>query len=195
MKRFILLLCLLALFNCKKEATPSQDLAFAEITEVPKLPSCYKGGLEYSLFDQPDIRKELYAVKFSAIAKGDTQHDLVIDMHLKDGGHFVSPNATGNFSGKFTMVIDDTEAFQIDGKLIETPLTVEEIDLHPFVNGPVNWVRENTTYTQQIKLLTENSFEVHGYIQFTIEPACTLEKIPFIIKHQDGVLKFEFFGC
>ncbi|PNQ73076.1 hypothetical protein C1T31_08785 [Hanstruepera neustonica] len=174
----------------------SQDLALAMTeTKSETVLTCKKGPLEYSLFDQPDLNRELFAVAFRAEAQSHSLYNLIVDMRLKDGGHFVSPNATGYFSGKFTMVIDDTDAFEVIGKLIENPLTKEELDLHPFINGPVNWVRENTTYTQQIQLNTENSFEVHGYIQFTIEPACTLEKIPFIIKQNDGVLKFEFFGC
>lgn len=182
------------LFNCTTKTENSQMLAMAS-PDSPIILTCKKGSLEYSIFDKPDIINDLYAVKFSSTAQSDELHNLIIDIHLKNGGHFVSPNATRDFKGKFTMIFENTNAFELVGKLNETPLTVEELDLHPFVNGPVNWVRENTTYTQKIKLNTTNTFEAKGHIQFTIEPACTLEKIPFIIKQTDGTLKFEFFGC
>ena len=194
MTRLILTVCLLSLISCEDKQSNSKDLALADTNTAITL-TCKKGPLEYSVFNKPDINKELYAVKFSIISESSDLHNLIIDIRLKNGGHFVSPNATRDFSGKFTMVIDKTDAFETVNKLVETPQSVEELDLHPFVNGPVNWVRENTIYTQQIKLHTENDFEAKGYIQFTIEPACTLEKIPFIIKQTDGVLKFEFFGC
>ena len=41
----------------------------------------------------------------------------------------------------------------------------------------------------------KEDFDVRGTIQFTIEPRCTLEKIPVIIKRQEGTVKFEVFGC
>ncbi len=194
MTRFILTFVLVAILGCNNKDTQSRDLAMAtHKTETQA--TCKKGPLEYSLFDQPDLNRELYAVAFRAEQQDALIHNLIIDMRLKNDGHFVSPNATRDFKGKFTMIIDDSDAIAVEGKLIENPLTREELDLHPFVNGPVNWVRENTTYTQQITLLTENSFEVKGYIQFVIEPACTMEKVPFIIKYSNNTLKFEFFGC
>lgn len=194
MKRYLVILAAIVLSNCTTKTENTKLMALATNNTEAKL-TCKKGPLEYSIFSQPDLNKELYAVKFYTVSHGKNLYDLVIDMRLKDGGHFVSPNATRDFSGKFTVVIDDNNDFNLVDKLIEMPLSVEEIDPHPFVNGPVNWVRKNTTYTQQIKLNAKNDFEVKGYIQFTIEPKCTLEKVPFIIKKQDGNFKFEFFGC
>lgn len=194
MTRFILTFCLITLLSCNSNQSQTQELALA--THQPEATlTCKKGPLEYSVFNEPDMNKELFAVKFYAIPKSQSVHQLIIDMRLKNGGHFVSPNATRDFSGKFTVIMDDTDAFDFEGDLIENPLTEEEIDLHPFVNGPINWVRKNTTYTQQIELNTTEAFEVKGYIQFTIEPACTLEKVPFIIKNNGDKLTFEFFGC
>ncbi len=67
--------------------------------------------------------------------------------------------------------------------------------MHPFTNGTVNWVRVNTNYKQQLEVATQVDFQVFGYIQFTIEPRCSLEKIPFIIKKENGKLKFELDNC
>lgn len=81
------------------------------------------------------------------------------------------------------------------GGLIETPPSVEEYDPHPFVNGYVNWVRENTSYQQQIKRLSDGTFVVKGFVQFTIEPRCTLEKIPFFIKYNQSDMRVEVARC
>ena len=116
-------------------------------------------------------------------------------MKLYDNAFFVSPNAKREFLGKFKFVIDDNDKFNQEGALLEAPLSKEEFDPHPFVNGHVNWVKENTTYKQQLQLTTEKDFEVMGFIQFTIEPRCTLEKIPIIIKYSNAKLKAEIFQC
>lgn len=194
MNKYLIILAIALLCNCatKNEDQTKLELASNSI-EVDLLNNFEI--TDYSVFDKPDIHKALYTVKFRTNSIDNNLHNLIIDMRLNDGGHFVSPNAKRDFSGKFTVIMDDNDTFELIGDLIESPLSVEEIDLHPFVNGPINWVKENTTYTQQIKLNVTNDFEVKGYIQFTIEPACTLEKVPFIIKQNDGDLVFELFGC
>ena len=194
MKKYLVILSIIVFSNCTTKTENTKLIALATNNTEVSL-TCKKGSLEYSIFSQPDLNKDLYAVKISSLSESANLHNLIIDMRLKDGGHFVSPNATGDFSGKFTLKIDENVAFKPVSKLIETPKSVEEIDPHPFVNGPINWVRTNTTYKQQIKLNSAEPFEVKGFIQFTIEPACTLEKVPFIIKYENNDLKFEFFGC
>ncbi len=37
--------------------------------------------------------------------------------------------------------------------------------------------------------MSEDNFEVFGRIQFTIEPRCSLEEIPFALSYQNGVIK------
>lgn len=117
---------------------------------------------------------------------------LSIDMQLKKNAYFVSPNAKGDFSGKFTIVLTEPSKVQTDGAIIELPLSKEEQDKH---EGLVNFVRVNTTYKQTLKLLSTENFEAYGYLQFTIEPRCTLEKVPFILSFVDGKLSIKFDGC
>ncbi|WP_223034421.1 hypothetical protein [Hanstruepera marina] len=193
MNKYLVILGIVLITSCTTKTEKPGELALA-INHTDAI-NAENNPLLYSVFNKPDIEKDLYAVKFSAYSHGNALHDLTIDMRLKNDGHFVSPNATRDFKGKFTMIIDKNSDFNLVGNLIESPRSVEEIDLHPFVNGPVNWVRKNTTYTQQIRLNSSDDFEVIGFIQFTIEPACTLEKVPFIIKQVNGVLQFEFFEC
>ena len=138
---------------------------------------------------------EPYKLKLASKKIKNNEYDVSILMELFNDAHFISPNAKREFKGKFKVVFEDTDKFNLLGKLIETPLSVEEHDPHPFTNGTVNWVRKNTTYRQKIKLNSTKDFETKGYIQFTIEPKCTLEKIPFIIKHSNGKMRVELFMC
>jgi hypothetical protein len=115
---------------------------------------------------------------------------LVISIELHNGSYFVSPHAKRDFKGKFYMDLGSYTHLDFEGDIIETPRSVEEIDEHPFVNGTINWVRENTTYKQQLNIKSEEDFEVYGRVRFTIEPRCTLEEIPFIISYKNGVITF-----
>ena len=96
------------------------------------------------------------------------------------------------FSGKFTIVLDEPGKIQALGTLIEKPLSIEELDQR---EGLVNWVRKSTNYRQKLKILSGENFEVRGHVQFTIEPRCTLEKIPFLLSQKDGKLSLKLDGC
>jgi hypothetical protein len=77
----------------------------------------------------------------------------------------------------------------------EIPRSVEVIDNHPFVNGPINWVHEKTTYKYPLIVNSNEDFTVGGKIIFVIEPKCTLEEIPLFFKQKEGVLTVEFGKC
>lgn len=115
---------------------------------------------------------------------------LSVQMVLKKDSYFVSPNEQKDFSGKFSIVLTKPENLISSGTITETPLS--KIDEN---QGFVKWVRENTIYRQNLKVLSNENFEVYGYLQFTIEPRCTLEKIPFILSYQDGKLSVKLDGC
>ncbi|WP_026703411.1 hypothetical protein [Flavobacterium soli] len=133
---------------------------------------------------------------YSSLIRVDKQNSdeyvLSVQMNLKKNAYFVSPNAKRDFSGKFMLVLDEPGKIQTNGNLIETPLSKEELDKG---EGLVNWVRKNTHYKQRLKVLSDENFEVRCYIQFTIEPRCTLEKVPFILLQKDGKLSLNMEGC
>jgi len=133
---------------------------------------------------------------YTSLIRVDKQHDddyvLSVQMNLKKDAHFVSPNAQRAFSGKFTIVLDEPGKIQALGTLIEKPLSIEELDQR---EGLVNWVRKSTNYRQKLKILSGENFEVRGHVQFTIEPRCTLEKIPFLLSQKDGKLSLKLEGC
>ncbi len=147
------------------------------------------------MVDAPKLIDEPYNIMFNIETTENNTHYLVISMELNNNSYFVSPNAKRAFKGKFYMDLGSYKDLDFDGTIIENPLSVEEVDMHPFVNGTVNWVRENTTYKQALKVKSTDNFEVFGRIQFTIEPRCTLEDIPFAITCKDGVLKISSPKC
>ena len=125
----------------------------------------------------------------------DGTHYLIIDMKLFDGAHFASPFSNVDYNGRFKMTINDEERIKLTEEFIEIPSSTKGHDLYPLVNDSRNWVKENITYKQPFKLLNKKDFRIHGNIQFTIEPRCTSEFIPFSIISKDGNLDVIIDGC
>jgi hypothetical protein len=143
-------------------------------------------------FNRVNARKiigEPYKINFKIEKSEDNGYSLITAVELiEEGSHFVSPFSTGNSTGKFNISIEDNPNLTMASIFTETPRTVEEFDPHPFVNGYVNWVKENTTYRHQLSISTKEDFEVTGLLRFVIEPRCTLEEINFTISYHDGEL-------
>lgn len=135
---------------------------------------------------------ELYTSIIRVDKQSDDEYVLSVQMNLRKDAYFVSPNAKRDFSGKFTIVLTEPEKLIAKGTISELPLSKEENDKR---EGLVNFVRKNTNYKQTLKVLSKENFEVYGYIQFTIEPRCSLEKIPFILSYVDGKLSLKMDGC
>lgn len=136
-----------------------------------------------------------YDIEIILNEKGKNMANLIVKMKLNNGAFFVSPNAKRDFKGKFKIEIEKTDFLTENSKIIESPLSKEINDPHPFVNGKVNWVRKNTTYTQELIKNSNKDFIIKGFVQFTIEPRCTLEKIPFTIYNKDGKMYLIPNGC
>lgn len=135
---------------------------------------------------------QLYTSIIRVDKRQNDEYVLSVQMNLKKDAYFVSPNAKRAFSGKFTIVLTHPDKVVTKGSITETPLSKEELDKG---EGLVNWVRQNTHYKQTLKVLSNENFEVMGHIQFTIEPRCSLEKIPFILSYVDGKLSLKMDGC
>lgn len=189
MNRFQITAILLLGISCNSDKRLPQDAIASIEINVPGYTSTK------TTFNGPFFPAEPYQLTLKMLKLENDMYDFIVGMQLYNGSYYVSPNAKRDFKGKFTILIDDTEEFQLISDLIETPLSVEEFDPHPFVNGNVNWVRENTTYNQKIQRRSDTDFQVMGKIQFTIEPRCTLEQIPIIIKFKDGEMRAEIFQC
>ncbi len=189
MNRLLMSMLLIASMGCQSNKKQSLALLASSTTVVPehlKTPVVTYGTSE---------TEEPYELHLKMNKLENDRYDLVVRVNLNQGCSFVSPNSKGNFSGIFTLTIKDSDKLEKMASLIETPRSVEEYDPHPFVDGYVNWVRQTTTYNQQLKRTGEDNFKVSGMIQFTIEPRCTLEQIPFIISYDNGKMKVEIDSC
>lgn len=136
-----------------------------------------------------------YTIHFDIVENSHNQALLVIDMKLSKGTHYVSPYSSDRFSGRFSVLLEGPNQMVFDGDFSETPRSVQIYDPHPFVQGLVNWVREDTRYEYPIQIYTDGDFEAFGTVQFTIEPRCTFEKIPYVITRKAGKLSVNMNGC
>jgi hypothetical protein len=145
------------------------------------------------MYDSPFIDRQValdhpYELKLSVENVDSDHYDLVTNMKLFGGSFYVSPHAERDFTGRFTIVIEDNDKLVLASEFIETPRSKEVFDPHPFVSGEVNWVSEDTRYDHHLTVISKEDFKVSGMIRFTIEPKCTLEEIPFDVILEDGVL-------
>lgn len=156
--------------------------------------------LNVSMYDLPLIDKEValnrpYELAYSVEKSGEGQYRMITTMKLFGGSFYVSPHSTGDFTGKFTIDIAPNEDLKMGADFEETPRSKEVFDPHRFVNGPVNWVNEDTRYEHRLTVHSQEDFDIGGKIVFTIEPKCTLEEIPVMFKYRSGVLTIEAWKC
>ncbi len=156
--------------------------------------------LNVSMYDSPLIDNEAvinhpYELAFEVEKTGEDQFTMITTMKLFGGSFYVSPHSKRDFKGKFTIEIAPNENLKLGSDFIETPRSKEVIDPHPFVDGPVNWVKEDTRYEYQLTAISKEDFDIGGKIFFTIEPKCTLEEIPVMFKYRSGVLTIEKWKC
>ncbi len=134
-------------------------------------------------------KEEPYDITFKVEKLKNNTYNFIISMELEKDAHYVSPNSKGSYLGQFTMIMDKNTKLRMNEAFTEIPLSKESID--PWNGGPVNFVREHTTYTKQFTISDTNDFEVAGLVQFVIEPRCTLEKIHFKITNTSGNIEIK----
>ncbi len=145
---------------------------------------------------QPYCNTDLpsYNMDFRVETISNNAYALKTDINLDSGAFYISPNTKGDFSGLLKVIIEDNDHLVKNGGLIEIPKST--VQFEPWVQEPANFVRENTTYTQNIELTGTSDFEIGGYVQFVIEPRCTLERIDFRIVYKDGTMSVKkIVGC
>ncbi|MVO10307.1 hypothetical protein GOQ30_14130 [Flavobacterium sp. TP390] len=189
MKTLLSCCCFLLLFSCKT------DPAKTEAT-LALVPSEEINSQKDSVFNfGPKPAPNSYDIKLDAHQTSNQIYELEIQMLLYNNAYYASTNSKKDFKGKFTFFLDETPFFSLKSNLIETPLLITENDSEATNNQSSDWIRQNTYYKQQLEIKTSEDFMVRGYIQFTIEPRCTLEKIPVMIKSEKGNVKFEIDRC
>ena len=191
MRNIITLILLSATVSCaQKEYSQEQTLPPYD-PDIPVL----KVSMYNSIFDLDSVQNHPYDADFKVEQSDDGQYSLVTEMKLHGGSFFVSPTTDEGFKGKFRVEIAPNDDLLLGTGLTETPPTKTVIDPHRFVNGPVNWVTEDTRYEFPLELNTEDDFMIGGKLIFVIEPKCTLEHVPIMFKYKNGVLTVEPWEC
>lgn len=189
MKKIFASILLVIAVSCKSDK--SSSIPTTESEEVPHK----EIAMLVNTTEHGPRSAEPYELKVQMSKVENDVYDFMVLMNLHGDAHYVSPNSKRDFKGKFTIVMEETTAIEPLSGLIETPLSIEEIDNHPFVNGTVNWVRVNTNYKLQLQRKVTTDFIVTGFIQFTIEPRCSLEKIPIVITNKAGEMTVKIDKC
>lgn len=189
MKNVILFFCLFIAISCKIDPSknkPNTENVSAQIpeSELNSLP-----------IYGPHLPSEPYELILDVHKLSNGIYDLEIQMLLYNNAYYASPNAKGDLSGKFAFFVKNNDSFILKNNLIETPLSNKKYDSSTNDKGLTSWIGVDTSYKQKLEITTTEDFEINGFIQFTIEPRCTLEKIPVIIKCKNGVVKFEINNC
>ncbi len=174
-------------------------LIFTACTSEKKQANVEYNNISYNpapeIKSAPTVLLKPYTINFNIEESNAKELNLVVSMGLYGDSHFVSPHSSDRFTGRFNISIIDNEYLVLDEDFKETPRTVEIYDEHPFVDGLVNWVSENTNYKHQLHIKTQEDFVVFGMVSFTIEPRCTFEEVPFIIRYTDGKLRVDLNKC
>lgn len=186
--RYLLIICAFSLTS----ACAQNDPAPTDGSIIPVL--------EVSMYNSPSIDHEVakdhpYDVEFKVEQTADGQFVMVTNMKLFGGSFYVSPHSTTDFKGKFRIEVAPNDDLSIGNDFVETPRSEEVIDPHQFIDGPVNWVKEDTKYEYPLKVSSKEDFNIGGKIIFVIEPKCTLENIPLMFKYKSGVLTVEPWEC
>ncbi|PCI94611.1 MAG: hypothetical protein COB15_13910 [Flavobacteriales bacterium] len=127
-----------------------------------------------------------FNISFQLEKVNNEHYNLIAAIDLEGGCFIISPYSPDSILLPFNLSITENNSLTTDSTLIEFPIAKEEYD--SIINGQVRYVRENTTYTQKIKLNNQDDFEVAGKVTLLIEPSCVPYEIDFVISNKDGEL-------
>ena len=127
-----------------------------------------------------------FDILFDVEEQGSGVYNLNFTVELDSGYYFVSPHSNGHHQ-RLLFSIENTDSLILDGELSEFPRTFEEYD---DLSGKLGrYARETTKYSQNLKINTENDFELSGLIWFEVRPICQPYEIEFTISCQSGKLE------
>ncbi len=139
------------------------------------------------------VNDDLYSLEISLERVEDNVYDLVAVIDFKEDGYTASPMSDKNYTGAFKMDLSRNPNVSWSSDLEETPNSQQLWGLKD--QEPGDWIRERTTYSRVFRVYGNQDFDAGGKISFTIEPRCTFEEIPLMLKQQAGVLTLQSWGC
>lgn len=173
MKMFLINICLLSLIMA---CTPQTE---EKVEEMPVQ--------ENSVYDILKVQNP-FNVVFD-LAQDADDYLMTITMQLEEGSYYASPHSNNDFLGLFNIELDQEVELVLMDEWIESPRSIEEFDELARCN--VNWVREETTYSNKVAINNPNDFKVGGTVSFVIEPSCNRYEVTFNLIQEAGVLRVE----
>ncbi len=161
----------------------------------PKTPALDASTGQHPVTDTTVAKEHPYDLAFTLEQAGDNTYTLVTTVKLHGGSYYGSPNCTRDLKGKFHVEVEAQDRLVLAERIKEVPLATEKLYHHPLVHGPEDWVTVDTRFEQRLTISTREDLDVDGMCRFTIEPRCTLEEIPFVIRQRGGRLTIERVGC
>ena len=125
-----------------------------------------------------------FDIKFNIESLKANEYNLAATVKLNKGDYIISPFSTDGFYLNFSMKLDNSTHFLIDGELTESPKSIPEVD--PIINKPVRFVRANTIFKQKLKVEKQGDFEVSGLVEFLLEPSCVPYDVAFVLASKAG---------
>lgn len=110
-------------------------------------------------------------------------------LELDSGCYVVSPQSNDNVYGHFTISIDENAFLAVGDTVYEVPVSVAEFD--PVLEAPVQFVRQDSKFIKELKLLTAADFTATGMISFVLEPICNPYEVAFEISQKNGTLSVQ----
>lgn len=171
MNKLIASLCLCSVFGCGESTQPvSLPQKVVQVEEQTLIDSSFNILLETEKIDQDQFR-------------------LATTIELSDSSYVISPYSQDDIYGHINIGIRDHSNLIVGESLLEIPSSVEEFD--PILEKPVRFVRENTTYQQDLQVVGEDDFDISGSVWFVLEPSCVPYEVEFIISYHAGEMTIE----
>ena len=142
---------------------------------------------ESSVYDMLKVQNP-FNVVFD-LEQQDAEYLLKVTMQLEEGSYYASPHSNNDFLGLFNIELDQEVELVLLDEWLESPRSVEEFDEIARCN--VNWVREETTYSNKIAVNNPNDFKVGGTVSFVVEPSCNRYEVTFDLIQETGNLRVE----
>lgn len=135
---------------------------------------------------EPQIEVKPFDIDVQIDKRGNDQYDLIVTIELENGNYVISPYSEDETYGHFEISLAETSNFILLDQLLEVPNSVEEYD--PVLKRQVKFVRETTSYTQRIRLASQDNFVVSGLIEFVLEPSCVPYDVEFVITYHSEAM-------
>ncbi len=151
---------------------------FCNCTTVDREPSIINQAEELAPINLP-FELELLVNKMD-----DLQFELIATIETEEGSYIVSPFSPDTILMHFGIFFEETDDLEINAPLIETPISQEEYEA--VLESNVRYIREKTTYSQKMKVVSQEDFTTTGTVEFLVEPSCIPYVVDFILSHQNG---------